>query len=77
MNWQVLLVVAAVGMLMKLFLAFPEAFGVIMGGINAMKTAFMNLVKMVADYFILLFNNIILRGMNFVLDKLGKEKIVM
>jgi hypothetical protein len=34
MNWQVLLVVAAVGMLMKLFLAFPEAFGVIMGGIN-------------------------------------------
>lgn len=75
MNWQVLLVVAAVGMLMKLFLAFPEAFGVIMGGINAMKTAFMNLVKMVADYFILLFNNIILRGMNFVLDKLGKEKI--
>lgn len=44
---------------MKLFLAFPEAFGVIMGGINAMKTAFMNLVKMVADYFILLFNNII------------------
>ena len=23
-----------------------------MGGINAMKTAFMNLVKMVADYFI-------------------------
>jgi tape measure domain-containing protein len=71
MNWQVLLVVAAVGMLMKLFLAFPEAFGVI----NAMKTAFMNLVKMVADYFILLFNNIILRGMNFVLDKLGKEKI--
>lgn len=45
MNWQVLLVVAAVGMLMKLFLAFPEAFGVIMGGINAMKTAFMNLVK--------------------------------
>lgn len=75
MNWQVLLIVAAVGMLMKLFLAFPEAFGVIMGGINAMKTAFMNLVKMVADYFILLFNNIILRGMNFVLDKLGKEKI--
>lgn len=75
MNWQVLLVVAAFGMLMKLFLAFPEAFGVIMGGINAMKTAFMNLVKMVADYFILLFNNIILRGMNFVLDKLGKEKI--
>lgn len=75
MNWQVLLVVAAVGMLMKLFLAFPEAFGVIMGGINAMKTAFMNLVKIVADYFILLFNNIILRGMNFVLDKLGKEKI--
>lgn len=75
MNWQVLLVVAAVGMLMKLFLAFPEAFGVIMGGINAMKTAFMNLVKMVADYFILLFNSIILRGMNFVLDKLGKEKI--
>lgn len=75
MNWQVLLVVAAVGTLMKLFLAFPEAFGVIMGGINAMKTAFMNLVKMVADYFILLFNNIILRGMNFVLDKLGKEKI--
>lgn len=75
LNWQVLLVVAAVGMLMKLFLAFPEAFGVIMGGINAMKTAFMNLVKMVADYFILLFNNIILRGMNFVLDKLGKEKI--
>lgn len=72
MNWQVLLVVAAV---MKLFLAFPEAFGVIMGGINAMKTAFMNLVKLVADYFILLFNNIILRGMNFVLDKLGKEKI--
>nr|UWI25706.1 MAG: hypothetical protein [Bacteriophage sp.] len=75
MNWQVLLVVAAVGKLMELFLAFPEAFGVIMGGINAMKTAFMNLVKMVADYFILLFNNIILRGMNFVLDKLGKEKI--
>lgn len=75
MNWQVLLVVAAVGMLMKLFLSFPEAFGVIMGGINAMKTAFMNLVKIVADYFILLFNNIILRGMNFVLDKLGKEKI--
>lgn len=75
MNWQVLLVVATFGMLMKLFLAFPEAFGVIMGGINAMKTAFMNLVKMVADYFILLFNNIILRGMNFVLDKLGKEKI--
>lgn len=75
MNWQVLLVVAALGMLMKLFLAFPEAFGVIMGGINAMKTAFMNLVKMVADYFILLFNNIILRGINFVLDKLGKEKI--
>lgn len=75
MNWQVLLVVAAVGMLMKLFLAFPEAFGVIMGGINAMKTAFMNLVKIVADYFILLFNSIILRGMNFVLDKLGKEKI--
>lgn len=75
MNWQVLLVVAAFGMLMKLFSAFPEAFGVIMGGINAMKTAFMNLVKMVADYFILLFNNIILRGMNFVLDKLGKEKI--
>lgn len=72
MNWQVLLLVAV---LMKLFLAFPEAFGVIMGGINAMKTAFMNLVKMVADYFILLFNNIILRGMNFVLDKLGKEKI--
>lgn len=75
MNWQVLLVVAAVGMLMKLFLAFPEAFGVIMGGINAMKAAFMNLVKIVADYFILLFNSIILRGMNFVLDKLGKEKI--
>ena len=75
MNWQVLLVVAAVGTLMKLFLAFPEAFGVIMGGINAMKTAFMNLVKIVADYFILLFNSIILRGMNFVLDKLGKEKI--
>lgn len=75
MNWQVLLVVAAVGMLIKLLFAFPEAFGVIMGGINAMKTAFMNLVKMVADYFILLFNNIILRGMNFVLDKLGKEKI--
>lgn len=75
LNWQVLLIVAAVGMLMKLFLAFPEAFGVIMGGINAMKTAFMNLVKMVADYFILLFNSIILRGMNFVLDKLGKEKI--
>lgn len=72
MNWQVLLVVAAVGMLMKLF---PEAFRVIMGGINAMKTTFMNLVKIVADYFILLFNNIILRGMNFVLDKLGKEKI--
>lgn len=75
MNWQVLLVVAAVGTLIKLFLAFPEAFGVIMGGINAMKTAFTNLVKMVADYFILLFNNIILRGINFVLDKLGKEKI--
>lgn len=75
MNWQVLLVVAAFGMLMKLFLVFPEVFGVIMGGINAMKIAFINLVKMVANYFILLFNNIILRGVNFVLDKLGKEKI--
>lgn len=75
MNWQVLLIVAAVGTLMKLFLAFPEAFGVIIGSINAMKTAFMNLVKMVIDYFILLFNSIILRGINFVLDKLGKEKI--
>lgn len=75
MNWQVLLLVAAVMALFKLFLAFPEAFGVLIGGVKALGTAFMNMVKLVADYFILLFNNIILRGMNFVLDKLGKEKI--
>lgn len=75
MNWQVLLLVAAVMALFKLFLAFPEAFGVLIGGVKALGTAFMNLVKLVADYFLMLFNEIILRGMNFVLDKLGKEKI--
>lgn len=75
MNWQVLLLVAAVMTLFKLFLAFPEAFGVLIGGVKALGTAFMNMVKLVADYFLMLFNEIILRGMNFVLDKLGKEKI--
>lgn len=75
MNWQVLLLVAAVMALFKLFLAFPEAFGVLIGGVKALGTAFMNMVKLVADYFLMLFNGIILRGMNFVLDKLGKEKI--
>lgn len=75
MNWQVLLLVAAVMALFKLFLAFPEAFGVLIGGVKALGTAFMNMVKLVADYFLMLFNEIILRGMNFVLDKLGKEKI--
>lgn len=75
MNWQVLLLVAAVMALFKLFLAFPEAFGVLNGGVKALGTAFMNMVKLVADYFLMLFNEIILRGMNFVLDKLGKEKI--
>lgn len=75
MNWQVLLLVAAVMALFKLFLAFPEAFGVLIGGVEALGTAFMNMVKLVADYFLMLFNEIILRGMNFVLDKLGKEKI--
>lgn len=75
MNWQVLLLVAAVMALFKLFLAFPEAFGVLIGGVKALGTAFMNMVKLVADYFLILFNEIILRGMNFVLDKLGKEKI--
>lgn len=75
MNWQVLLLVAAVMELFKLFLAFPEAFGVLIGGVKALGTAFMNMVKLVADYFLMLFNEIILRGMNFVLDKLGKEKI--
>lgn len=75
MNWQVLLLVAAVMALFKLFLAFPEAFGVLIGGVKALRTAFMNMVKLVADYFLMLFNEIILRGMNFVLDKLGKEKI--
>lgn len=75
MNWQVLLLVAAVMALFKLFLAFPEAFGVLIGGVRALGTAFMNMVKLVADYFLMLFNEIILRGMNFVLDKLGKEKI--
>lgn len=75
MNWQVLLLVAAVMALFKLFLAFPEAFGVLIGGVKALGTAFINLVKLVADYFLMLFNEIILRGMNFVLDKLGKEKI--
>lgn len=74
MNWQVLLLVAAVMALFKLFLAFPEAFGVLIGGVKALGTAFMNMVKLVADYFLMLFNEIILRGMNFVLDKLGKEK---
>lgn len=75
MNWQVLLLVAAVMALFKLFFAFPEAFGVLIGGVKALGTAFMNMVKLVADYFLMLFNEIILRGMNFVLDKLGKEKI--
>lgn len=75
MNWQVLLLVAALMALFKLFLAFPEAFGVLIGGVKALGTAFMNMVKLVADYFLMLFNEIILRGMNFVLDKLGKEKI--
>lgn len=75
MNWQVLLLVAAVMALFKLFLAFPEAFGVLIGGVKALGTAFMNMVKLVADYFLMLFNEIILRGVNFVLDKLGKEKI--
>lgn len=75
MNWQVLLLVAAVMALFKLFLAFPEAFGVLIGGVKALGTAFRNMVKLVADYFLMLFNEIILRGMNFVLDKLGKEKI--
>ena len=75
MNWQVLLLVAAVMALFKLFLAFPEVFGVLIGGVKALGTAFMNMVKLVADYFLMLFNEIILRGMNFVLDKLGKEKI--
>lgn len=75
MNWQVLLLVAAVMALFKLFLAFPEAFGVLIGGVKALGTAFMNMVKLVADYFLILFNEIILRGMNFVLDKLGKEKV--
>lgn len=75
MNWQVLLLVVAVMALFKLFLAFPEAFGVLIGGVKALGTAFMNMVKLVADYFLMLFNEIILRGMNFVLDKLGKEKI--
>lgn len=75
MNWQVLLLVAAVMALFKLFLAFPEAFGVLIGGVKALGTAFMNMVKLVADYFLMLFNEIILRGINFVLDKLGKEKI--
>lgn len=75
MNWQVLLLVAAVMALFKLFLAFPEAFGVLIGGVKALGTAFMNMVKLVANYFLMLFNEIILRGMNFVLDKLGKEKI--
>lgn len=75
MNWQVLLLVAAVMTLFKLFLAFPEAYGVLIGGVKALGTAFMNMVKLVADYFLMLFNEIILRGMNFVLDKLGKEKI--
>lgn len=75
MNWQVLLLVAAVMALFKLFLAFPEAFGVLIGGVKALGTAFINMVKLVADYFLMLFNEIILRGMNFVLDKLGKEKI--
>lgn len=75
MNWQVLLLVAAVMALFKLFLASPQAFGVLIGGVKALGTAFMNMVKLVADYFLMLFNEIILRGMNFVLDKLGKEKI--
>lgn len=75
MNWQVLLLVAAVMALFKLVFAFPEAFGVLIGGVKALGTAFMNMVKLVADYFLMLFNEIILRGMNFVLDKLGKEKI--
>lgn len=75
MNWQVLLLVAAVMALFKLFLAFPEAFGVLIGGVKALGTFFINMVKLVADYFLMLFNEIILRGMNFVLDKLGKEKI--
>ena len=75
MNWQVLLLVAAVMTLFKLFLAFPEAFGVLIGGVKALGTVFKNLVKLIIDYFLMLFNEIILKGMNFVLDKLGKEKI--
>jgi tape measure domain-containing protein len=55
-----LLITAAIIMgLLLLMLKFPEVAGMIVGSANVIKDAFFNAIKLIADYFIFLFNMII------------------
>ena len=59
MNAPILMVIATVGALLGLLVAFPEVLGTIIGGVMAVGTAFGNVIKWVANQWIALINLII------------------
>lgn len=75
MHATTLMVVGVIFMVIGLLLKFPAIMGNIVGGVYAFGTAFLNVIKMIGDYFILLINNVIIKGINKILDALGKTKI--
>ena len=75
MHATTLMVVGVIFMVIGLLLKFPAIMGNVVGGVYAFGAAFMNVIKMIGDYFILLINNIIIKGINKILDALGKAKI--
>lgn len=74
-NGKIMLVIGTVMLLIGFLLKFPQIFGYIMGSVYAFGNAFMNVIKAIGNYFILLINEIIITGINKILAALHKTKI--
>ena len=74
-NMPILIATGLVFALLQILRWFPEVMGYIVGGVYAFGTAFRNVIAGIADYFIFLINNVIITGINKILDALGKTKL--
>lgn len=61
--------------LFQILRQFPEVMGYIVGSVYAFGTAFYNVLAGIANYFIFVINEVIIAGINKILEAMGKSKI--
>lgn len=74
-NLPILIAAGLIFGLFQILRWFPEVMGYIVGSVYAFGAAFYNVLAGIADYFIFVINEVILAGINKILEAMGKTKI--